>query len=164
EPGRDIAIEIIGARPGEKIPEDLFNPYETPVPTEAPRILRAERPPLNPDWVEEPFDRVGLLVLAGDAATLAETGAQLAPARARTWPGRPRPRAACSRCRSARRLRRAPPPPPRRPPPPGSPPRPRRRQPRTGMPQPSPRRLPRAPPPRSRRTLPPTEAPRATSP
>ena len=28
EPDRDIAIEIVGARPGEKFHEDLFNPYE----------------------------------------------------------------------------------------------------------------------------------------
>jgi len=78
EPGRDIAIELIGARPGEKLEEDLFNPYETAVPTAAQRILRADRPPLNPDWVEETFDRIGLLVLEGDAAALAETVAELA--------------------------------------------------------------------------------------
>ena len=27
EPERDIAIEIVGARPGEKLHEELFNPY-----------------------------------------------------------------------------------------------------------------------------------------
>jgi FlaA1/EpsC-like NDP-sugar epimerase len=78
EPGRDIAIELVGARPGEKLHEDLFNPYETPAATDAARILRADRPPLNPEWVEETFDRIGLLVLEGDAAGLAETVAELA--------------------------------------------------------------------------------------
>jgi FlaA1/EpsC-like NDP-sugar epimerase len=78
EPGRDIAIQIIGARPGEKVHEDLFNPYETPVVTEAPRILRAERPRLNPSWVEETFDHVSLLVLEGDADRLAAEVAELA--------------------------------------------------------------------------------------
>ena len=81
EPGQDIAIEIVGARPGEKLTEELFNSYEKPMPTGAPRILRAERPPLNPQWVEETFDRIGLLVLEGDAAALAETVAELAAVR-----------------------------------------------------------------------------------
>ena len=33
EPDKDIAIEIIGPRPGEKLHEELFNPYERPEPT-----------------------------------------------------------------------------------------------------------------------------------
>ena len=33
EPGRDIAIDIVGARAGEKLHEELFNAYETPVAT-----------------------------------------------------------------------------------------------------------------------------------
>ena len=44
EPGRDIAIEIIGPRPGEKLHEQLFNAYERPEPTPAQKILRAARP------------------------------------------------------------------------------------------------------------------------
>ena len=48
EPGRDIAIEIVGARPGEKLHEELFNPYERPEPTAAPKILRAERAAARP--------------------------------------------------------------------------------------------------------------------
>ena len=48
EPERDIAIEIVGARPGEKFHEDLFNPYERPQPTPVQRILRAQRAPLDP--------------------------------------------------------------------------------------------------------------------
>ncbi|MGI8624743.1 MAG: polysaccharide biosynthesis protein, partial [Solirubrobacteraceae bacterium] len=78
EPGRDIAIEIIGPRPGEKIHEDLFNAYETPMPTDAARIQRAERQGLNPEFVERTFDRIGLLVLEGDAAALAATVCDLA--------------------------------------------------------------------------------------
>jgi FlaA1/EpsC-like NDP-sugar epimerase len=78
EPGRDIAIQVIGPRPGEKLHEDLFNSYEDAVETDAPRILRAERPPLNPRWVEETFDHISLLVLEGDGATVASTVAELA--------------------------------------------------------------------------------------
>ena len=57
EPERDIAIEIVGARPGEKFHEDLFNPYERPQPTPAQKILRAEREPLDPAWVERDVRR-----------------------------------------------------------------------------------------------------------
>jgi FlaA1/EpsC-like NDP-sugar epimerase len=80
-PGRDIAIEIVGPRAGEKLAEDLFNPYEHPTPTPAQRILRADRPRIDPAWVEETFDRVGLLTLEGDPAGLAAVVAQLASLR-----------------------------------------------------------------------------------
>jgi FlaA1/EpsC-like NDP-sugar epimerase len=72
EPDRDIAIEIVGHRPGEKFHEDLFNPYERPQPTPAQRIVRAERERLDPGWVQETFDYINLLVLEGDAAALAD--------------------------------------------------------------------------------------------
>jgi FlaA1/EpsC-like NDP-sugar epimerase len=54
EPGRDIAIEEVGARPGEKFHELLFNPYERPQPTPAGKILRAEREHLDPSWRATP--------------------------------------------------------------------------------------------------------------
>jgi FlaA1/EpsC-like NDP-sugar epimerase len=82
EPGRDIAIEVIGARPGEKFHEDLFNPYERPQPTPAQKIQRADRQPLDPNWVEQTFNEINLLVLEGDAAALAEKVSELAGARA----------------------------------------------------------------------------------
>ncbi len=78
EPDRDIAIEIVGARPGEKFHEDLFNPYERPQPTPAQKILRADRDSLDPAWVEETFSQINLLVLEGDAAGLAEHVSRLA--------------------------------------------------------------------------------------
>src|SRR4051794_3426625 len=80
-PGRDIAIEIVGPRPGEKLHEELFNPYEHPQATPAQRILRADRPRIDPAWVEETFDRIGLLTLEGDPAGLASVVAQLASLR-----------------------------------------------------------------------------------
>jgi FlaA1/EpsC-like NDP-sugar epimerase len=81
EPERDIAIEIIGPRSGEKFHEDLFNPYERPQPTPAQRIVRAEHEPLDPAWVERTFADVNLLALEGDAAVLADQVARLADAR-----------------------------------------------------------------------------------
>jgi FlaA1/EpsC-like NDP-sugar epimerase len=80
-PGRDIAIEIVGPRPGEKLHEDLFNPYEHPGDTPAQRILRADRPRIDPAWVEETFDRIGVLTREGDPAGLASVVAQLASLR-----------------------------------------------------------------------------------
>jgi FlaA1/EpsC-like NDP-sugar epimerase len=81
EPERDIAIEIVGAQPGEKFHEDLYNPYERPQPTPAQKIIRAEREPLDPVWVEETFAKINLLVLEGDAAALADEVSKLSSAR-----------------------------------------------------------------------------------
>jgi len=81
EPDRDIAIEVIGPRPGEKLHEELFNPYERPQPTPSQKILRAEHPPLDPAWVQETFDAVNWLVLDGDAAALAAKVTELSAIR-----------------------------------------------------------------------------------
>jgi FlaA1/EpsC-like NDP-sugar epimerase len=78
EPERDIAVEIVGARPGEKLHEDLFNPYERPKPTPAQKIVRAQRDALDPVWVEQTFTDINLLVLEGDAAALAQHVSNLA--------------------------------------------------------------------------------------
>ena len=43
EPGRDIKIEYIGLRHGERVEERLYSPDEVLVPTEYPRINRLER-------------------------------------------------------------------------------------------------------------------------
>jgi FlaA1/EpsC-like NDP-sugar epimerase len=81
EPERDIAIEIVGARPGEKLHEELFNPYERKQPTPIQKIVRAQRDPVDPDWVEQTFAKLNLLVLEDDAAALARHVARLARAR-----------------------------------------------------------------------------------
>jgi FlaA1/EpsC-like NDP-sugar epimerase len=82
EPGVDIAIEIIGRRPGEKTHEELFNRDERPQPTPAEKIVAAVRPELNPEWVEEAFLRVEELVYGGEPSALAKTVASLARERA----------------------------------------------------------------------------------
>jgi FlaA1/EpsC-like NDP-sugar epimerase len=81
EPDRDIAIEIIGARHGEKLHEELFNAYERPEPTPAQKILRAARPAVDPAWVEYVFDKIGMLVAEGDAVSLAAAVEELAGGR-----------------------------------------------------------------------------------
>ncbi len=85
EPDRDIAIDVIGARAGEKLHEELFNPYERPQPTPAEKIVRAARAPLDPAWVESTFAEINLFVLEGDATGLAAKVAELSAVR--TAPG-----------------------------------------------------------------------------
>jgi FlaA1/EpsC-like NDP-sugar epimerase len=77
DPERDIAIEVVGRRAGEKLHEELFNTYERPQPTPAEKILRAERERREPESVEDMFDQIGLLVLEGDAAGLAAKVSEL---------------------------------------------------------------------------------------
>ena len=87
EPERDIAIEVIGPRPGEKLHEELFNPYERAA-ADARAEDRARRPPA-------PGSRLGAGDLRPD---------QLARARRRRGrAGRQggRARGACARCRRA---------------------------------------------------------------
>jgi len=80
-PERDIAVEVVGRRPGEKLHEELFNPYERPQPTPAEKIMLAEREKLAPATVAAVFDEIGLLVLEGDAAGLAAKVAELSAMR-----------------------------------------------------------------------------------
>ncbi len=77
EPGRDIEIEVVGRRAGEKLHEELFNPHERPQPTPSEKIMRADRAPLDPQAVDRAFDEIGLLVLEGDAAALAAKVSEL---------------------------------------------------------------------------------------
>jgi FlaA1/EpsC-like NDP-sugar epimerase len=87
DPERDIDVEIVGRRPGEKIHEELFNAYERPRPTSAEKILLAEREPLAVEAVESMFAEIGLLVLEGDAAGLAAKVSELSAARLERSPG-----------------------------------------------------------------------------
>jgi FlaA1/EpsC-like NDP-sugar epimerase len=84
DPDRDIDVEIVGRRPGEKLGEQLFNSYERPRATAAEKIRLAHREPLAPQEVEAMFAEIGLLVLEGDAAGLAAKVSELSAARAET--------------------------------------------------------------------------------
>jgi FlaA1/EpsC-like NDP-sugar epimerase len=91
DPDRDIDIEVVGRRPGEKLHEELFNTYERRRATAAEKILLAEREPLASDAVESMFAEIGLLVLEGDAAGLAAKVSELAAARREAPPPEPPP-------------------------------------------------------------------------
>ena len=81
DPERDIDVEIVGRRAGEKLHEELFNGYERALPTRGEKIMLAEREPLAPGAVEAMFAEIGLLVLEGDAAGLAAKVAELSAVR-----------------------------------------------------------------------------------
>jgi dTDP-glucose 4,6-dehydratase len=49
--GKNVAIEYVGLRPGEKLHEDLLSESETPLPSEHPKILRLKATPSNPTKV-----------------------------------------------------------------------------------------------------------------
>ena len=71
EPDRDIAIEIVGRRPGEKLHEELFNPYERPAADAGREDPAGRARAARPRRVAAMFDEIALLVLEGDAAALA---------------------------------------------------------------------------------------------
>jgi FlaA1/EpsC-like NDP-sugar epimerase len=81
DPDRDVDIEIVGRRGGEKLDEELFNGYERALPTSVEKIMLADREPLAAETVESMFAEIGLLVLEGDAAGLAAKVSELSAAR-----------------------------------------------------------------------------------
>lgn len=72
EPETDIPIVVTAPGPGEKLHEELFNPEERPQPTPAEKIVRAQRPQMEPGRVDEIFDQVERLIAAGNAQALAK--------------------------------------------------------------------------------------------
>jgi FlaA1/EpsC-like NDP-sugar epimerase len=70
EPDADVAIEFIGARPGEKLQEVLWGDGETVTATEHPKVLRATRSPIDAAWLEEELAELERLVAAGETLEL----------------------------------------------------------------------------------------------
>ncbi len=66
EPETDIAISFVGARPGEKLHEELWTAGETVGPTSHPKILRAARPPIDAAWLEQELDDLESMVGRGE--------------------------------------------------------------------------------------------------
>jgi FlaA1/EpsC-like NDP-sugar epimerase len=66
EPETEIPITFIGVRPGEKLHEELWTEGETVGPTSHPKILRAARPPIDVDWLEEELGELERMVERGD--------------------------------------------------------------------------------------------------
>jgi FlaA1/EpsC-like NDP-sugar epimerase len=70
EPGRDIGIEFVGARPGEKLHEELWSEAETVTPSPHEAILLVTRPPIDQRWLEDELDDLARLVDGGETLEL----------------------------------------------------------------------------------------------
>jgi len=73
EPGRDVAIEFVGARPGEKLHEVLVSEGEVVAPTEHQAILVLSRPAVDAAWLDAELRELERLVEEGE--TLEVVGA-----------------------------------------------------------------------------------------
>ncbi len=72
DPATDIAIEVVGIRPGEKLHEELFNVDEEVRPTRYGKIMRATRPPLDPEALRAGMEELARRVAAGRPDLVAE--------------------------------------------------------------------------------------------
>ena len=66
EPEREIPIEFIGARAGEKLHEELWGENEVVTETGHPKIHRARRAPVDGVWLEEELGALEALVDGGE--------------------------------------------------------------------------------------------------
>ena len=69
EPEKEIAIEIVGPRQGEKLHEELVNRGERVTPTAAEKIMRAAGLPIVADWLERTFMELEQLAHEGSTQT-----------------------------------------------------------------------------------------------
>ena len=63
---RDVRIQFIGARPGEKIHEELWSEDEAVGETAHPKIKRLSRPPVDAAWLAEQLRELERLADEGD--------------------------------------------------------------------------------------------------
>ena len=70
EPERDIAIEFVGVRPGEKLYEELWAESETVSATQHPKIMLITRPAIDATWLDEELVELERLVEAGETLDL----------------------------------------------------------------------------------------------
>jgi FlaA1/EpsC-like NDP-sugar epimerase len=70
EPDRDIRVEFIGARPGEKLHEELWSVGETVSDTGHAKIHLVTRPSIDAEWLDEELGTLERLVDEGDTLEL----------------------------------------------------------------------------------------------
>jgi FlaA1/EpsC-like NDP-sugar epimerase len=62
DPERDIDVQIVGTRPGEKLHEELWGEGEVAEPTVHPKIMRVRGPIVDASWLEEELAELERLV------------------------------------------------------------------------------------------------------
>jgi FlaA1/EpsC-like NDP-sugar epimerase len=62
----DVPIKFVGARPGEKLHEDLWSENEAVGETGHPKILRLSRPPVDAAWLSSELTELARLAEEGD--------------------------------------------------------------------------------------------------
>jgi FlaA1/EpsC-like NDP-sugar epimerase len=70
EPGKDVAIEFVGARPGEKLHEELWSDTDDVSPSDHEAILLVTRPAIDRHWLEDELDGLTRLVEGGETLEL----------------------------------------------------------------------------------------------
>jgi FlaA1/EpsC-like NDP-sugar epimerase len=65
DPG-EIGIDFVGARPGEKLHEELWGEGETVVATAHPKIRRVSGPVVDAVWLQDELAELDRLVEAGE--------------------------------------------------------------------------------------------------
>jgi FlaA1/EpsC-like NDP-sugar epimerase len=70
EPGKDVHIDFIGVRRGEKMHEELIGEGETAEPTSSSKILKITRATVDAGWLEEQIAVLERLVEDGDTLEL----------------------------------------------------------------------------------------------
>ena len=83
DPDRDIAIEYVGARPGEKLHEELWSEGEHVAATGHPKIRLVTRPSIDASWLDDELAELEGMVERGETLDLvARLGAMMkAPSR-----------------------------------------------------------------------------------
>jgi FlaA1/EpsC-like NDP-sugar epimerase len=95
EPEAEIPIAFVGARPGEKLHEELWTESEAVAETTHPKIMRTSRPPIDPAWLDERLGELERLVAAGDTLEVVAKLGELVrdPQREQVGPAGDRPAA-----------------------------------------------------------------------
>jgi FlaA1/EpsC-like NDP-sugar epimerase len=70
EPDRDVAIEFVGVRPGEKLHEELWGADESVASTAHSKILQVTRPAIDARWLEDELAELQRLVAEGETLEL----------------------------------------------------------------------------------------------